>query len=343
MAKKKDAGPGVRHAMLRLDQIRLDGDTQPRAVVSEEVAAEYAAAAESGAELPPVEVVFDGTDYWLWDGFHRVEGYRAAGMAMAVAVVREGTLEDARWLCLAANQRHGLRRANADKRRAVELALARKPDLSDRAIAEHCGVDHKTVSAARAAAASTGEIPQSGSSASRTGRDGRTINTENIGGRKAEPEKPPQMTPAETQQNAQAVAEQWAGKSVGTTVTVELAVQDQAPLLDEGEREVPAVAAEAFGQVPELRRVSRVIGEVIEEINRLGRSPAGRCMHTQSIVAHLKSAKDGTWSARPAHVCPYCRGENPKCAACRACSGTGWVPVNTYKAAPEELREGGER
>ncbi len=340
MAKKKDAGPGVRHAMLRLDQIRLDGDTQPRAGVDGEVAKEYAAAAESGAELPPVEVVFDGTDYWLCDGFHRIEGYRLAGMAIAVAVVRDGTLADARWLCLAANKSHGIRRTNADKRRAVELALERKPDLSDRAIAGHCGVSHNFVSDMRKSLSSDDSRPVP---ASRVGRDGRTINTENIGGKKAEPEKPPQMTPAETQQNAQAVAEQWAGKPVGTTATVELPAQDQAPLLDEGEREVPAVAAEAFGQVPELRRVSRVIGEVIEEINRLGRSPAGRCMHTQSIVAHLKSAKDGTWSARPAHVCPYCRGENPKCAACRACAGSGWVPVNTYKAAPEELREGGER
>ncbi len=51
---------------------------------------------------------------------------------------------------------------------------------SDRQIAEHVGVDHKTVSRYRSQLAPTGEIPQS---PERTGRDGRTINTANIGKR----------------------------------------------------------------------------------------------------------------------------------------------------------------
>jgi hypothetical protein len=65
---------------------------------------------------------------------------------------------------------------NADKRKAVEYAL-RHPSgakLSDWQIAEHVGVNHSTVSRIRKELESTVEMQQS---PSRTGRDGRTINT----------------------------------------------------------------------------------------------------------------------------------------------------------------------
>jgi hypothetical protein len=50
---------------------------------------------------------------------------------------------------LAANQTHGLRRTNADKRRAVELALDRWPDKSDREIATLAGTSHPFVGRVR--------------------------------------------------------------------------------------------------------------------------------------------------------------------------------------------------
>jgi hypothetical protein len=51
--------------------------------------------------------------------------------------------------------------------------------LSDRQIAEYVGVDHKTVAKCRAELEATGELPQS---TIRTGLDGRTTDTSNIGG-----------------------------------------------------------------------------------------------------------------------------------------------------------------
>ena len=61
-----------------LSKIRIDGDTQPRLEVLPEIVDVYRRQMRKGADFPPVEVVFDGSDYWLCDGFHR---YKAARLA----------------------------------------------------------------------------------------------------------------------------------------------------------------------------------------------------------------------------------------------------------------------
>lgn len=161
---------------IRIAQIKIDGDTQARESIDEATVAEYADAMASGVEFPPITVVYDGRHFWLVDGFHRYHAATKAGVKSLQSVTVRGTRETARWLACGANQTHGLRRTNADKRRAVSIALSLKPELSDRAIAEHCGVDHKTVAAVRAE--STGEIPQL---TPRVGRDGRARPSRRIG------------------------------------------------------------------------------------------------------------------------------------------------------------------
>jgi len=59
---------------------------------------------------------------------------------LAGRAVTPGSRKDAAWAACAANQTHGLRRTNADKRKAVTLALKLHPEMSDQAIADHCGV-----------------------------------------------------------------------------------------------------------------------------------------------------------------------------------------------------------
>jgi hypothetical protein len=82
---------------LRLGDIRLDGDTQPRGELDTLTVDEYARAMTNGVSFPPAEVVFDGSHYWLWDGFHRYHGRRKAGKETIAVNVTPGTVEDARW------------------------------------------------------------------------------------------------------------------------------------------------------------------------------------------------------------------------------------------------------
>ena len=165
---------------LTLDSIRLDGGTQPRARLNDERVAEYTENLQAGVVFPPVEVCYDGHEYWLWDGFHRVHAARAAGLVEIDATVVPGTQADAQWLSYGANKAHGLLRSNEDKQRAVRAALAhpKAESLSNRQIAEHCGVSEITIRRHRGEAESTATMSQS---TLRTGRDGRTINTAKIG------------------------------------------------------------------------------------------------------------------------------------------------------------------
>lgn len=159
----------------------MDGGTQPRAALSDSVVDGYAEAMAGGAVFPPVEVYYDGTDYWLADGFHRVRAAQKAELADVEATVHQGTVQDAQWHSFGANQAHGLPRSNEDKEKTIRAAL-RHPKavgMSDRSLAEHLGVHHVTVGKYRSEMESTGEIHQS---QQRTGNDGRTINTTNIGG-----------------------------------------------------------------------------------------------------------------------------------------------------------------
>jgi ribosomal protein L37AE/L43A len=145
---------------------------------------EYAQMMENGVAFDPVEAVQDGEtgQIFVWDGYHRGEAARRAGRQLAVRV-QPGTRSDAEWFSFAANQKHGLRRTTQDKQRVVRNALLHPngAGLSDREIARHCGVDHKTVGRIRKELEVSGEIPQIEKRTVRRGRKTYTQDTSKIG------------------------------------------------------------------------------------------------------------------------------------------------------------------
>ncbi len=133
--------------MIELSKIRIDGGTQPRAELNQETVADYAEAYKSGAILPAVTLFFDGSEYWLADGFHRFFGAKAAGKKSIAEDITPGTLRDAILYSLSANSKHGLKRSNADKRKAVKTLLddAEWCKWSNEKIASVCVVSPHTV------------------------------------------------------------------------------------------------------------------------------------------------------------------------------------------------------
>ena len=149
----RSAGNGeqlqLKTQLLRLHLIRCDAGTQSRAAINEEVVSEYAERMLDGEKFPPVVVFFDGNQYYLADGFHRFMAAHRNEFLDFECTVLQGTRTDALKHSLGANVGHGLRRTNADKRRAVELALAEWPQLSDREIARICAVHHTLAGSVR--------------------------------------------------------------------------------------------------------------------------------------------------------------------------------------------------
>ena len=142
---------------LKLKNLKINGGTQPRDAISNQTVDEYAEAMRNGEAFPPVVVYHDGASYWLVDGFHRYHAHRRTNKDAIQADIREGTLRDAVLYSLSVNVDHGLRRTNADKRKAVTTMLINelvavdedgKP-WSDRAIAKQCAVHHSFVSRTR--------------------------------------------------------------------------------------------------------------------------------------------------------------------------------------------------
>jgi ParB-like chromosome segregation protein Spo0J len=136
-----------------------DSGAQMRAEMRAETVNDYANEILNGAAFPAIVVFDDGSDYWLGDGFHRVEAMRKIGRETIVAEIREGSARDAILHGIGSNAAHGLPRTQADKRRAVERLL-KDPEWarwSDRKIAEAAKVDHKTVGTIRRDLA--GEFP----------------------------------------------------------------------------------------------------------------------------------------------------------------------------------------
>lgn len=141
--------------------IRDDGGTQARAHLNDFTIDEYADALRRGVAFPPVITFYDGREYWLADGFHRMAAHRAAGLKNIEVEARQGTRRDAILFSVGANDNHGLRRTNEDKHHAVTTLLSdgEWSKWSDREIADRCNVSHPLVSKMRSElAARTGNI-----------------------------------------------------------------------------------------------------------------------------------------------------------------------------------------
>lgn len=170
--RPKDSAPAWRLQVLKLSQLRTDGETQSRSEMSESTIADYAERLSTVKDerWPPLEAFHDGRDYWLVDGFHRLEALKRNGVIVFDVRVQRGSLRDAQLYSCSVNARHGLRRTTADKRRAIDRLLRDKEwsRRSDRWIAERCAVSPSTVGAVRA------QVSNLDTSNTREGQDGKS-------------------------------------------------------------------------------------------------------------------------------------------------------------------------
>lgn len=137
---------------LAIDLIRTDANTQSREGIREETVTEYAKVLEEGDWLFPDLIVFyDGSEYYLADGFQRRLAALRVGRASVPCVIYEGTAIDARVYANSANLKHGDRCTQADKRRNAEWAVVTFPDATQSELALKAGCSAWLIKEVRAA------------------------------------------------------------------------------------------------------------------------------------------------------------------------------------------------
>lgn len=335
---------------LLVDSIRIDGDTQSRVRINDETVAEYAAAmlappgpgpgpahaASAGQAWPPVAVFSDGTEYWLADGFHRLLAARRAGRKHIAAEVKQGSREDAAWAACAANQTHGLRRTNADKRKAVEIALRLHPEMTDPMLAEHCGVSHPFVGDVRrhVETVSTWTPP-----ATRIGRDGKNYSAPSpkVEGPAAQGLGPPPQ-PGESRRHSPpptAPGGMRGTKPPGPGGPAAPRVPEY-PVDDVGRR-IPEHLAPLWERRQEVQDLLTALSRVRVALRAAQDSvdPLFSEIPFSSALAHLDQAYDAVQVAKPYAVCAFCQGQG-----CKVCGKRGLLGKFRWDTSvPREHKE----
>lgn len=187
---------------IALSSIRLDGDTQVRASLDQQIVAQYAEHMADGDHFPPVIVFHDGSEYWLADGFHRYFATKGNAQDEIEADIKTGTLQDAQLYAYGANSRRGLSMSDDDNRNIITKMLQNPVwgRWTNAEIARHVGVSKMTVGRVKSA------LPaQEGESTkkiykNRFGKES-VIETKHIGKKKEDPVIPKTEAPYDQEED----------------------------------------------------------------------------------------------------------------------------------------------
>jgi hypothetical protein len=167
---------------IEISAIRTDGGTQARLKLDHNVVKEYAECMKDGDKFPPVTVFYDGSEYWLANGFHRYFATKSNGELEIECEVKQGTLDDAVLYAFSADGRQGLSRSAEDNRNII-IRMIQHPvwgKWSNAEIAKHVGVSKMTVGRVKASLEKDKPAPTKKKYKDKHGNES-TIETKNIG------------------------------------------------------------------------------------------------------------------------------------------------------------------
>ena len=288
---------------IKLSEIVTDAGTQVRAGLNEGIVADYAEALADGAKFPPVVVFHDGNRYIAADGFHRIHAAARNGATQIEADIRKGSKSDALKFALGCNAHHGLRRTNADKRHAVELALKEFPNVSTVAIAKMCLVGDELVAEIRKS-----QPTDSGRLAPppRIGLDGRE--------RKLPPPPVRKIPPVPTVRPPDEAAD----KPVPLP-------PPPSKILDGTGWPVPTQLIPLWQRADEVQELLTILSRVKGALRAAqdGRDKLFGEVNFSSALSQLDQAWTDIKTAKPFAVCPSCQGQLPD--NCTLCRGRGLI------------------
>jgi len=312
----------MRSAVVPITSIDVNG-LQSRASLDQDYINELAELISGGVELPPIVVFRDDTEEstcHLADGFHRLHAHFSAKKLTIKVKYIKGTRDDAMWHAAGANKAHGLRRTNADKRKAVAMAIRTKPNLSDAAIAEHVGVHRNTVLEIRHELEHQDWLEKSN--------------------------QPAQNVQVQKKQPAQNV--QVERKRIGVDgkerkiqpVSAKGEERGHKPVEDKLGNVIPDHITGLFDRGGEVRDIIRMIDEVMLRLKKADDD----ALYAECDVQMIKNMLDQICSMLKATIpyalCPWCKGVMHIQRSCKGCNRRGLIGKFRYDATvPEELKQ----
>jgi len=136
---KKDLNKSI-----KIELINLSAGTQQRQL-EPDVVSHYLDLAKDGIELPPIELIYSGTEYYVWDGFHRLAVGQKLRWSHIRANVEIGDLRRAVFMSYGANGHHGFPRQSGALRYILGK-IFNDPEWSKKPVAEiarHVGCSRK--------------------------------------------------------------------------------------------------------------------------------------------------------------------------------------------------------
>lgn len=291
---------------LPLKDIRTDGGTQQRKV-DDEVVLRYTALMKDGVKFPPIEIIYDGKNYFMWDGFHRYFSHLKLNKKYIEANIEKGTQRQAIWLSFSANKENAFPRQPGTGKEIVGKILKDKEwsKISEVEIAKWVGVTHQYVNKIKKeieAHPATSCRIDSGSESKNKVLRSETVKVKR-GGSGYEMKKPVKK------------------------------------VLDSTGKQVPEHLVKYFERANEYRGMIKQLNEMLKTV-RKGKEGGDlfyRYIKIENLTAEIGNVKRIFRFALPYAVCPYCGGDE-KNAECRACDGCGFVNEATYRATPKDLK-----
>ena len=337
---------------IRIDELNTR-NLQTRAALNEDTVADYAEAMERGDNFPPVTVFTDGEEYYLADGFHRVEALRRIGRKGVTVELRDGDYKAALLYALKANSTHGLRRTNADKRHALEMAWNAREALfggepSIALLADTCGVSQRTAASFHSQQGMQIAYPVKSQNAQNG--ENAAISRNIAPTRQMAGKLPPMRPSAPSAPVRNAPSTPPPARRVGRDgKTYTVPVRPTVPTRPSASAHAPGVMLDRFGvEIPMEIKGAFMDETARDEIEWMLRNAANLlkkamdekdpsvAQFRQADLIDLQNAVRTARFTRPYCVCRLCQGNGR--GSCTACHETGFQTQAQYDNNPKEFK-----
>jgi len=295
---------------LQLNQINISGDTQQRDI-NDDTVEEYMDLMRDRCEFPPVQIIFDGKDYWLWDGFHRYHAAKKLKRKTIKADVVEGTKRDAVLASFSANRDHGFQRQKGDTRKIIEKILADE-EWSKMPLTKIA----KIVGGSRQYVSKIAKKMDYEKSHPATGCEIETGETES----KREIKRAEKI-------DVNRGGQSYSMKNPAMKKLTTAAGQD-----------VPEHLVPIFERVNELKSYVQQCTNIMKPIKKAVAEgdPLMNYLNLNSLEVAMGNVKRVFKFAIPFAVCAYCQADDSQ--DCKCCKGIGFINQTAWTATPEEMR-----